>query len=124
MRLLAMITSKSGDRAKKATFVVNQILNTSNGVRARVAEYFDVSTPYISFLLNKGELHSQLDDSLVSMGYMKKKPPIDPRPRVWIRTDDVDLAVGQLLEHYELGDIVESLANTTGDIISVEWRVP
>lgn len=119
-----MITSRNGDRAKKATSIVNKILETNQGVRARVAEYFNVATPYISFLLNKGELHSQLDDALVTMGYIEKKPPKDPRPRVWIRTDNVDLAVSQLLRYYELSAVVESIAEQSGDILSVEWRVP
>ena len=116
-----MIISKSGNRAKTATTIVSKILETNKGVRARVAEYCGVSTPYISFLLNKVELHSQLDDALVSMGYMKKKPPKDPRTRVWMRTDNVDLAVQQLLAHYDPDLAIKALRDNCNQIITIEW---
>ena len=91
----------------------------------RLAQDWGINSSHFSRLFNKDILNDLLDDLLVEKGLLEKRPLKDPRPRVWMRTDDIDLAVDTLFKHYRLKDVIRAMVRHREgqDIVSVEYAV-
>lgn len=91
----------------------------------RLAQEWGINSSHFSRLFKKGILNDLLDDLLVEKGLLDKRPLKDPRPRVWMRTDDIDLAVDTLFKHYDLGHVLRAMTHHQKgqDIVSVEFEV-
>lgn len=81
-----------------------------NGVAYKLAQEWEINSAHFTQLRRYSKLSPTLDDYLVENGHLPKRLPIDPRPRVWMRTDDVSLAVEQLARHYSMEEIAQGLA--------------
>jgi hypothetical protein len=89
----------------------------------RLAQDWGINSSHFSRLFAKDVLSDYLDDLLVEKGMLEKKPPKDPRPRVWMRTDNIDLAVDTLFKHYKLSELIQAMTRHPDgqDIVSVEY---
>ena len=91
----------------------------------RLARDWGINSSHFSRLFKKCILGDLLDDLLVEKGLLEKRPLKDPRPRVWMRTDDIDLAVDTIFKHYDLSHILRAMAHHPKgqDIVSVQFAV-
>lgn len=108
-----MTSSKDGEDARRdvAKKVVLGVLDCAlyDNVPYRLAVDWGINSSHLSKLLKEDHLTPSIDDLLVEKGLLPKKPPKDPRSREWMRTDDVVMATGKLLEHYDVGRIAAGL---------------
>ncbi|KKM70525.1 hypothetical protein LCGC14_1439810 [marine sediment metagenome] len=70
----------------------------------RLADAWEINSSHLSKLLIHNKLTPTMDDLLVEKGLLPKKPPKDPRPREWMRTDSAVMAVGKVLQHYDISE--------------------
>ena len=118
-----MRTSKySADaRSEEAKSIVLGVLDCDEYAKIpyRLADSWDINSSHLSKLLIHDKLTPTMDDLLVEKGLLPKKPPKDPRPREWMRTDSIVMAVGKMLHHYDIPEIAIGLkANLTHEQLS------
>ena len=93
------------------TFVIGVLADPAyDNVAYKLADVWGINSGHFTQLLRNGKLSPTLDNLLVSKGHIDKRLPIDPRPRVWMRTDNVQLAAEQLTKHYCTEEIAHGLA--------------
>ncbi len=108
-------------RSEEAKRIIVGVLDCAEYAKIpyRLAEAWNINSSHLSKLLIHGKLTPSIDDLLVEKGLLPKKPPKDPRPREWMRTDSVVMAVGKMLHHYDVPEIAIGLkANLTLEQLS------
>lgn len=107
------MTLKPGQdaRSAEAKSIVLGVLDCAEYAKIpyRLAKAWNINSSHLSKLLIHGKLTPSIDDLLVEKGLLPKKPPKDPRPREWMRTDNVVMAVGKMLHHYDITEIAIGL---------------
>ena len=104
-------------RMRTARMQLEAIISQSpyDGVPYRLAKEWKINSVHFSKLFNDNRLSDFLDAFLVKKGFLPPRPPKDPRPRVWMRTDNVDLAVATLMKHYSLIETIEAIDRHQAD---------
>ena len=111
-----MGTSKAvqSARSEEARAIVLCILDCAKyeNVPYRLANAWNINSSHLSKLLKEGRLTPSIDDLLVEKGLLVKKPPKDPRQRDWMRIDNVEMAAGKMLQHYDVPQIASGFKAT------------
>lgn len=118
------MTDTEPARKAQARTEIQAILNQPEyeNVPFRLAKDWGINSSHFSRLFAKDVLSDYLDDLLVEKGMLEKRPPKDPRPRVWMRTDDIDMAVETLFGQYNIRAVFEAIVRYWDGryIVSVE----
>lgn len=101
-------------RSEEARSIVLGVLDCAkyDNVPYRLADAWHINSSHLSKLLIQRRLTPTMDDLLVQKGLLIKKPPKDPRQRDWMRIDNVEMAAGKMLQHYDVPQIASGFKAT------------
>lgn len=109
-----MRTSKyhADARSDEAKSIILSVLDCDEYAKIpyRLADAWVINSSHLSKLLIHNKLTPTMDDLLVEKGLLPKKPPKDPRPRDWMRTDNAEMAVRKLFQYYDIAEIAAGMA--------------
>lgn len=75
------------------------------GTFSAAAKHLGVNPSHPWQAINKDYVSPMLVRALAKKGHIKKPPPKDPRPRVWMRIDDINLAIETFLRYYPNAEV-------------------
>jgi len=98
---------------------VNRLLG-SLGTWAAIADHLGINVSHPWQAIKEDYVSPMLVRALVKQSHMEKPPLKDPRPRVWMRTDDIDLATETFLRYYPNVEVkIHMLDIRPGDEVGV-----
>jgi hypothetical protein len=70
-----------------------------------ISDHLEINVSHPWQAIRNEYVTPKLVGALIDKGHMEKPAPKDPRPRVWMRTDDIDLATETFLRYYPYVEI-------------------